>query len=168
MHVFDATEHRIDTTCARFPSFPREPAVLVRLVKHIARSVHDAANASLRRHGINHTDYNILMMLYGSEDGTITPSQLAEAAGEKVANITRVCNVLCDKQLIHRAPSDADRRKVELRLSARGTALLEDLLPDMETLLNTSVEGLDTKEQAVLEQLLKKMLTHTERMRGQA
>lgn len=165
MHAFDATERRVDTTCARFPSFPREPAVLVRLVKHIARSVHDAANVNLRKHAINHTDYNILMMLYGSEKGTISPSRLAEAAGEKVANITRVCNVLCDKKLIHRAPSAEDRRKVELRLTARGKTLVERLLPDMVDLLNTSVDGLDANEQATLERLLKKMLTSTERMR---
>lgn len=165
MHVFDATERRIDNTCRRFPSFPREPAVLVRLVKHVARSVHDAANERLREYGINHTDYNILMMLYGSRDATISPSRLAEAAGEKVANITRVCNALCDKKLIHRAPSGADRRKVELRLSTRGTALIEQLLPEMVRLLQVSVTGLDTDEQVTLERLLKKMLSHTERMR---
>ncbi len=164
MHAFDATERRIDTTCARFERFPRGAAVLVRLVKHIAGSVHDTANVRLRRHGINHTDYNILMMLYGSEDGTITPSRLAAAAGEKVANITRVCNVLCDKKLIHRAPSEDDRRKVELRLSCKGTALIEQLLPDMIELLDVSVEALDDAEQADLERLLKKMLVGTERM----
>lgn len=165
MHAFDPTERRIDTTCKRFPSFPREPAVLVRLVKHIARSVHDAANIDLRKHGINHTDYNILMMLYGSENGTISPSRLAAAAGEKLANITRVCNALCDKKLIHRAPSAEDRRKVILRLAAPGKALVERLLPDMTDLLNMSVSGLKSQELATLERLLKKVLTNTEGMR---
>ncbi|HET7269186.1 MAG TPA: MarR family transcriptional regulator [Oleiagrimonas sp.] len=164
MHPFHATERRVDRTCSRFPDFPRDPALLVRLIKRIAQTVHDAGNGSLRKHGINHTDYNILMMLYGSEDYASTPSELAAAAGEKLANITRVCNALCDKKLIHRAPSAEDRRKVTVRLSARGERFVEGLLPDMAGLLHRSVRGLDAREQATLETLLKKMLVDAERM----
>lgn len=165
MHPFDATEHRIDTTCARFPAFPREPAILVRLVKHIARSVHDTANVVLREHELNHTDYNILMMLYGSREAAISPSQLAAAAGEKSANITRVCNMLCERQLIYRAPSAEDRRKVALSLTARGKALVERLLPAMSDLLNECTRGLKPDEQTRLEGLLKKLLASTEQVR---
>lgn len=164
MHPFHSTEHRVDRTCSRFPDFPREPALLVRLIKRIARTVHDAGNGRLRAHGINHTDYNILMMLYGTEDYSSTPSELAAAAGEKVANITRVCNSLCEKKLTHRAPSVEDRRKVVVRLSAHGKRFVEGLLPDMAELLHESVQGLETSEQAALEALLKKMLIDTERM----
>ncbi len=161
MHEFDATERRVDTTCARFPSFPREPAVLVRLIKRIAGNVHDAGNTSLREHGINHTDYNVLMMLYGSEEATISPSQLATASGEKGANITRVCDALCTKGFLARARDVEDRRKVKLRLTERGHALVESILPDMSQLLNVSVDGLDAKAQAKLEDLLKIMLDNT-------
>lgn len=166
MHPFQSTERRVHRTCERFPDFPRDPALLVRLIKRIARTVHDAGNGRLREHGINHTDYNILMMLYGSEDYASTPSELAAAAGEKVANITRVCNTLCEKQLIHRGPSAEDRRKVEVRLSTEGEQFVQALLPDMAELLHKSVRGLQAHEQATLETLLKKMLIDTERMGG--
>ncbi|HEX7338460.1 MAG TPA: MarR family transcriptional regulator [Rhodanobacteraceae bacterium] len=167
MPSFDATERRVDRTCGRFPAFPRQPALLVRLVKHIARSVHDAGNASLRAHGINHTDYNILMMLYGSEDATCTPSDLAAAAGEKLANITRVCNALCDKKFITRAPSHDDRRKIMVRLTPAGRRFVEGLLPDMADLLDAFTQGLDAREQTTLEKLLKKMLAGAEAVAGQ-
>lgn len=168
MSGFESTEQRVDTTAARFPGFPRQPALLVRLIKRLAGNVQDAGNARLRQHGINRTDYDILMMLYGSAAGSISASELAAAAGEKVANITRVCNSLCDKSLIHRAYSDEDRRKVELRLTDQGTALVEQMLPDMAQLLNASVQNLDAREQATLEQLLKKMLAASDHMDGSA
>ena len=38
---FDATENRINLTHQRFPGYPREPAMLVRLVKAISQHVDD-------------------------------------------------------------------------------------------------------------------------------
>jgi len=35
VNSFLPTEQRLAITCRRHPAFPREPAVLVRLVKHI-------------------------------------------------------------------------------------------------------------------------------------
>lgn len=160
---FDATEARIRRTHERFPPFPREAAALVRLVKHIHAQVHDAANAALRAHGVNHTDYNILMMLYGSADNAINPSQLGDAAGEKSANITRICNGLCERGLIHRvADQDGDRRKVVLSLTPQGRRLIEALLPAMKDLLERYTRGFAHAELVQLEHLLKRLLGNAE------
>lgn|SRR5690349_15963962 len=159
MSVFASTEARILHTCERFPGFPRDAAVLVRLIKHIYAQVHDEANVVLREHGLNHTDYNILMMLYGSADNAVNPSSLGGAAGEKSANITRICNALCDKGLIDRvADPGGDRRKVVLSLTAQGERLIEGLLPKMSSLLQGYARGFQPHELAQLEALLKRLL----------
>ena len=158
MGPFFATEQRLEMTCQRFPAFPREPAMLVRLVKSIHKRVHDDANALLRPLGINHPEYNLLMMLYGTEGHTLNPSQLAEAAGEKSANITRLTNELCDKRLLARTADASDRRKVTLTLTKTGKAMIEGLHPDIGTLLNGQVAGLQPREMLQLEKLLKKFL----------
>jgi MarR family transcriptional repressor of emrRAB len=155
---FLPTEQRLAITCRRHPAFPREPAVLVRLVKHIYKRVHDDANAMLKPWGINHPEYNLLMMLYGTEGYTLNPSQLAEAAGEKSANITRLTNELCDKQLIERTADEADRRKVTLTLTKAGVAMIEGFLPDICALLDRQTAGLQSREMVQLEKLLKKFL----------
>lgn len=36
----------------------------------------------LRPYGINHPEYNLLMMLYGTESNAMHPTELADAAGE--------------------------------------------------------------------------------------
>lgn len=158
MSAFAPTEARLDVTRAKYPAFPREPAVLVRLVKHLYKEVHDEANAVMKPFGLNHPEYNILMMLYGSPDNAMHPSQLAEAAGEKSANITRLTTQLCDKGYIARAGSDEDRRKVTLTLTDEGLALIENFLPDIAALLHRQTRNLNPSEQALLESLLKKML----------
>ena len=157
---FLPAEQRLAITCKRHPAFPREPAVLVRLIKHLYKRMHDDANALLRPWGINHPEYNLLMMLYGTEGYTLNPSQLAEAAGEKSANITRLTNELCDKRLVERTASDEDRRKVTLTLTAAGVAMIESFLPAICSLLDRQGQGLQPRESAQLERLLKKFLDH--------
>jgi MarR family transcriptional regulator, negative regulator of the multidrug operon emrRAB len=162
MNSFAATEQRLAITCRQHPAFPREPAVLVRLIKHIHKRVHDDANALLKPWGINHPEYNLLMMLYGTEGYTLNPSQLAEAAGEKSANITRLTNELCDKGLIERTASEEDRRKVALTLTKAGLAMIEGFLPDICALLERQTASLQPRELAQLERLLKKFLDQLE------
>ncbi|MBO9664496.1 MarR family transcriptional regulator [Dokdonella sp.] len=160
---FAATEARIRRTHQRFPAFRRDAAVLVRLVRHIQAQVHDAANAILREHGLNHTDYNILIMLYGSADHAMNPSQLGGAAGEKSANLTRICNGLVDRGLVDRvADPHGDRRKVLLSLTRRGVELLEALLPGMTDLLDRCMLGFAPAERDQLERLLKRLLGNVE------
>lgn len=158
MSDFARTEARLDVTRRKYPGFPRQPAVLVRLVKHLYKEVHDEANTVMKPYGLNHPEYNILMMLYGSPDNAMNPSQLAEAAGEKLANITRLTTQLCEKGLVERSGSDEDRRKVTLTLTPVGLDTITRFLPDIVTLLHRQTRNLDATEQTQLEGLLKKML----------
>jgi MarR family transcriptional repressor of emrRAB len=158
MRDFAPTEARLDVTRAKYPAFPREPAVLVRLIKHLFKEVHDEANALLRPYGLNHPEYNILMMLYGSPDNSMHPSELADAAGEKSANVTRLTTQLCEKGYVARSGNEADRRKVTLTLTDQGLALIAGFLPGIVTLLHRQTRNLTHEEQGQLETLLKKML----------
>ncbi len=158
MGSFDQTERRVAHTCARYPAFPREPAVLVRLVKHLYKRVHANASGVLKEYGISPPEYEILMMLYGTPEQCITPTEVAEAASEKPANITRLTDSLCSKGLLSRTASPEDRRKVALTLQPAGIALIERLLPDVCAFLETETAALDAGEQQQLEKLLKKML----------
>jgi MarR family transcriptional repressor of emrRAB len=158
MSDFAPTEARLQVTLGKYPGFPRDPAALVRLIKHLYKEIHDEANAVMKPYGLNHPEYNILMMMYGSPDNSLNPSQLADAAGEKSANVTRLTTQLSEKGYIARASSEEDRRKVTLTLTAEGIALIESFLPDIVTLLFRQTRKLDATEQAQLEVLLKKML----------
>lgn len=161
---FRSTEQRLAVTCERHPAFPREPATLVRLVKHVHKRLHDQANALLKPWGISHPEYNILMMLYGTDGYTLHPCELAAAAGEKSANITRLTDRLCEKGLIERRPSEEDRRKLTLTLSKRGLKLIERFLPDICSLLDRQSAELAPRDLAQLERLLKKYLAQLDRI----
>ncbi|MFC6839042.1 MarR family winged helix-turn-helix transcriptional regulator [Xanthomonas theicola] len=158
MGSFDQTERRVVFTCERYPAFPREPAVLVRLVKHLYKRIHANACMLLKTYGLSPPEYEILMMLYGTPGQCMTPTEVAEAAGEKPANITRLTDSLCGKGLILRSASPEDRRKTTLTLQPAGIALIERMLPAVCGLLAAETVGLEEAEQRRLEALLKKML----------
>ena len=162
MGSFDPTEQRLNVTCERYPAFPRKPAILVRLIKHLYKRIHANANTLLRPYGISHPEYDVLMMLLGTPDRSLSPSEVAEAVGEKMANVTRLTNQLCSKGLIRRAGSTEDRRKVVLTLEPAGEALLESMIGDLTQLLDLEVSGLDDADQRQLELLLKRMLVGLE------
>jgi len=158
MRDFAPTEARVDITREKYPALPREATILMRLVKHLFKEISDEANGVMRQYGLNHPEYNILMMLYGTRDNSLHPSELADAAGEKSANVTRLTSQLCEKGYIARAGSEADRRKVTLTLTPEGLAAIEAFLPDIVTLLHRQTRHLSLDEQRQLEGLLKKML----------
>lgn len=158
MSSFEPVERRLAVTCERYPAFPREPAVLVRLIKQLYKRIHANANGALKPFGISHPEYDVLMMMYGTPDQSLSPSEAAEAAGEKSANVTRLTDQLCEKGLIRRSSNEEDRRKVTLTLEPAGVALIERMLPDICVLLDTELSGLGDAEQLRLETLLKKML----------
>jgi MarR family transcriptional repressor of emrRAB len=158
MSSFAPTEQHLAITARRYPKFPRQAATVVRLIRHLQRRLHDQANAALKPWGINHPQYNLLMMMYGTDGYALNPSQLAEAACEKSANITRLTNELCGMGLIERGAAEDDRRKVTLRLTAAGLALIEAYLPDVRALLRRQSAGLEASELAQLQRLLKRLL----------
>lgn len=87
-------------------------------------------------------------MLWGrgqesAASGTVSPSQLrallvierqegtnlralGEALGSRAPSVSRLCDRMEAMGLVQRAPSPTSRREVELRLSLRGRALLEE------------------------------------------
>lgn len=159
---FDATELRLQATSGKHPSFPRQAATVVRMIKLLHKLAVDHGNELLRAYGLSYPEYNVLMMIDASTDGALNPSLVADAAGEKSANVTRLTNQLVDKGLIARLPSAQDRRMSLLRLTPAGQALVSAFLPQVNRQLHGYMRHLDADEQAQLLQLMRKLLRGVE------
>ncbi len=163
MNGFEAAEARVALTCARHPAFPREPAVVIRLIKHLYKRTQDQANQVLRPWGVNHTEYTVLMMLFGSENYSLSPSELADAAMEKSTNITRLTDGLCARDLIARHVDEGDRRRVRLTLTPDGLAMIDAFLPAIGEMLARQTRTVPAGNLSQLETLLKRFLESVER-----
>jgi MarR family transcriptional repressor of emrRAB len=161
---FAPADARLALTAERSPAFDRETVTLARLTNFVAKGLANHANHALKRHGLNHTGYAVMVMLYGSIDQTLTPSQLVDATHEKSANITRICDDLLRQGLISREVDSHDRRKVQVRLSPAGEVLITRVLPDVVSVTQNSFALLDSAERLQLACLLRKVIEGQEHM----
>lgn len=156
---FDLAERCIESTAVRINDYPLEQVRITRLVGHIQRSIELISNRILKPYGLTHSAYTSLMMMYGSPDHSIYPSQLSDATGEGRTNITRICDELESRQLVTRIADTKDRRKISLKLTEKGCALVEVIQPSILAAINNVFEPVSDAEQARLLKLLRKMLT---------
>jgi MarR family transcriptional regulator, negative regulator of the multidrug operon emrRAB len=156
---FSLVEQRIEVTRRRLQGYPRDHALLARLITHVQKRQNDLSNAVLKRFGLNYVTYTALMMMYGAEDQTTTPSELAGATGEKPTNVTRICDELLQQGLIERFPSTTDRRRVVLRLSRKGERLVEKFQPELWQVLDRVYGGFSNADLRQLTALLRQTLT---------
>lgn len=159
---FGITEARIAAVAARMPGYPAQLVTLMRLTVHLHKRMQDRYNAALKPFGLNYVTYNALMMVYGGDEQRLRVSQLVAASGEKPANITRICDELVGKRLLRRAPDTVDRRAVVLALTAAGTRLIEQVLPQMWQLLDGFYAPFGARERKTLEGLLRAQLAALE------
>lgn len=157
----DAMHSRLERTCQRHPGFPRDKAVLVRLVKLLHRLFNERANELLRDHGLNHAEYNVLIMLDGSPEG-MTAGELAEATSEKPPNITRLVDQLVAKGLVLRQSCTEDRRRQRVLLGPGGELLIDRLMPVIAGQLEQLFAGMPSSTLAQLEGLLLRLAERVE------
>ena len=158
---YASIDEKLAISSRRHPGFPRDQAMLARLVKLVHKLFCDHGNQLLRDYGISHPEYNVLMMLDGSEAG-LSPSEISEAASEKSSNVTRLIDQLLAKGLVSREPSEADRRKLVVRLSADGERLIETLMPAVINQLQRFFSCVEKHELQQMEALLTRVLVGLE------
>ncbi|TJZ68593.1 MarR family transcriptional regulator [Chitiniphilus eburneus] len=155
---FLPVEEKINRVCMRLPCADRQHVVLTQLFKHIHGRLHERMNVVLREHNVNPVSFTALTMLYSAPDTVLNPSDLADSTGESRANVTRICDELVARGLLSREPNAEDRRRIDLRLAPDGSALVEALLPTLQSRVHSTYNVLNTKEKEQLERLMKKVL----------
>lgn len=101
--------------------------------------------------------YNVLRILRGAGDGGLPTLEIGVRMIEHTPGITRLIDRLEEKGLVSRVRSDADRRQVLCRISARATKLLKELDAPMNALDDESLAELSRSELQTLIQLLNRV-----------
>jgi MarR family transcriptional repressor of emrRAB len=158
MTAFDATYKRLHNIRTRMPEFPLELVRLIRMTYHIQKGVKDLTNAALKKYDLVDASYMVLAVLYGTEDESSNARTLGMACHEKPANLTRVCNDLEGRGLIHRGAPPGDRRSVMITLTDSGRALVEEILPQVCAKTTQAYDGFTAEELQQLENMFTRQL----------
>ena len=77
----------------------------------------------------NLQEFRVLMLLYSQPDGVGHPGELCPGSGQSPANMSRITDTLVALDMITREPSAEDRRRMILRITARGESFAREFVP---------------------------------------
>lgn len=89
--------------------------------------------------------------------GSMEPRKLAKSMGITVAAVSSITNTLERKQWCKREANPRDRRLVLLTLTDEGKKVIEELYPEFNQGEADIVSDLDSEEQEILTQLLRRV-----------
>jgi len=137
-------------------SFKNERFKAMINIKYTANWMNTLQNKSLEKYGLTIPQYNILRILRGSKNTSLSVNSIRERMVEKSPNTTRLMDKLIDKNLIERVRCEKDRRVVYVKITESGLKLLLEI---DETLANAVdfMENITEKEAKLISDLLDKI-----------
>jgi DNA-binding MarR family transcriptional regulator len=103
---------------------------------------------ALKDHDISLPQYNVLRILRGQKGNPMSVAGLCERMIDKSSNASRIVDKLEARKLVLRKVSDKDRRQVDVIITEKGTALLEDLddkVPSFKTIMSNQLSSKDAE-----------------------
>ncbi len=112
----------------------------------------------LSRKNVSFAQFSLLGYL-GQED-TLTMSQIAKKMGHTTAAATGLVDRLEGMKYIQRLGDPADRRKVLVKITRKGSALVQDIQQDLVCNLSDVLDILAPEEQAMWLQIYRKIFDY--------
>lgn len=109
--------------------------------------------------GVTVDQWLVLKHLYENED--MKQNELAELLFKDNPTLTRIIDLLCEKELTIRKPHPADRRSFQVALTPRGKKAVEQMKPKIQKIRLKAWDGLSKKDfqhfQKVLDTIYKNL-----------
>ncbi|MEP1489289.1 MAG: MarR family transcriptional regulator [Algibacter sp.] len=122
-----------------------------------ARRIRQYGQNVLKSHGIDITIEQWLVLNVISDNKAISQISIGEKLVKDKPTISRMVNQLEKKGFITKTSSSTDSRKVELSISKKGEALINDLFPIIEQIRLTGLSQLSKNENESIETILNKI-----------
>ncbi len=140
----------------KMKSIPDHRLKAVLEILHTASVIDNLHLRYLKPYNLSVQQYNILRILRGSYPNSLTVQLIKERMVDLTPNTTRMVDKLLVQKLVTRMRSNKDRRKVFVRITAKGLEVMEKLdVVHQEFLRFTEMLSLDESDH--LSNLLEKL-----------
>jgi DNA-binding MarR family transcriptional regulator len=126
---------------------------LLRAGHHVEEQLHGC----LQTYGLSVPQFNVLLILRGQKEQPVSLATVQDRMIKKMSNTSRLIDKLIDKQLVSRNTCAANRRKVDICITASGLDLLKTLDPLVDLTEKNITSELNAEEQQLLNLLLQKI-----------
>ena len=127
----DLIEASLARLRARMPELPLDEVLILRLILLLAHDFGRVLEHRIRTHGLGEAEFRVLTALFSQPEGAAHPSDLCARASQSPANMSRISDALVRHEWITRGACESDRRRMVLRITPKGEALVREILPPM-------------------------------------
>jgi len=124
---------------------------------HVATDLSNGLDRYLASHALLQGRWWVLILLMREDEGVSTPSSLAEKAGVSRATMTGLLDGLQRDKLVTRMAAAKDRRQTLVKLTAKGQARLDEVMPEYYRRVKQLMAVLTEDEGQVLNNVLLKL-----------
>tara|TARA_R110000787_G_scaffold86285_3_gene184001 strand:+ start:17496 stop:17936 length:441 start_codon:yes stop_codon:yes gene_type:complete len=101
-----------------------------------------------------------MVLLFLDKHSELTQKEIAALVFKDNASMTRMINLMVNKDYLKRSINSVDRRRFTIEITAKGKKVLETLPPIILNNREKSLEGITEKELLQLETILKKITSN--------
>lgn len=111
---------------------------------------------TLKPFGISPQQYNVLRILKGQHPNAITVNNIIDRMLDKSSNASRLVDKLKQKGLVERDVCNNDRRQVDIKITTKGIAIVEEISKKMDS-FNNIKEAITIEEAEKMNTILDKL-----------
>jgi DNA-binding MarR family transcriptional regulator len=141
----------------RYPDVDPSAVEIYLFFLRVASDALAATELNLARHGISQARFTVLALLNRDPAIGLNPADIASRAGVTRATITGLLDGLEEDAFIRREDSQLDRRRCHIRLTEKGRAFLDAIMPDHFRLIGGIMASLSEEERSSLNEFLEKI-----------
>ena len=131
MDRITTVEQGIRRNAERLPGLPVTEALLCRVIILTGRVLTAHIDETVSPYRLTDVEFRTLLSLFSMPDGVACPSDLCANLAHSPASMTRIGDALVSRNLITRVLSDQDRRRMDIKITPQGEALVREVLPRM-------------------------------------
>lgn len=149
--------HILKKFADRYPDADIDRVMQFLTFLHVATDLSNGLDRYLGSHALLQGRWWVLILLMREDNGSSSPSKLAEKAGVSRATMTGLIDSLQRDHLVSRMIDPKDRRQTMVKLTARGQAKLDEVMPDYYRRVNQLMSVLSREEGETLMQIMIKL-----------
>ena len=131
MDRIDIIERNMQRTAKLLPGLPVTEALLSRVILLVARVLSAHIDEVISPYELNDVEFRTLLALFSAGEAVASPGDLCAGLAQSPASMTRIGDNLVARKLITRVLSHEDRRRMDIKITAQGAALVREVLPRM-------------------------------------
>ena len=133
-------------------------AILFRSLLMAGRALQALSDEAMAPTGLSEPEFRVLMQLYSQPGGLGSPGELCSGVWQSPASVTRIADQLVAHGLISREPSEQDRRRMVLSVTAAGDTLVRNIVPNAFQPIRKVFRPFTVEQRAQLQSLVTQLL----------